>query len=65
MPPALAASNEDNIALAGIRILILEEEEVLNPIIAQCGSFDDDAEGTGQALLDNQVLLASDLERGG
>jgi hypothetical protein len=43
----LAAGDEDDIALARVRVLVLEEEEVVDAVVAQRGGLDDDAQRTG------------------
>jgi hypothetical protein len=61
MTSTLSSGNEDYIPLASIGIPILEEEEVVDSIISQGRYLDDETDRTGEALLDDEVLLPSNL----
>lgn len=61
MPGTLAAGDEDDIALRGADIVALEEEELVDAVVLKGRDLDDGADGPGEALLDDEVLLALDL----
>lgn len=56
-----ASRDEDDISLASIRVLILEEEEVIDAIIPQRRGFDYQTNRACEALFNNKVLLSADL----
>lgn len=43
----LAAGDEDDIALACIGVLVLEEEEIVDAVVAQCRGLDHDTKWPG------------------
>ncbi len=61
MATALAARDEDDVVLAGIRVVVFEKEELVDAVVVERRDLDDDADGAGQALLDDEVLLPADL----
>jgi hypothetical protein len=56
-----ASSEKDNIPLACVGVLIFQEEELFDSIFLEGRNFDYDANGSGQAALDYEVLLSSHL----
>jgi hypothetical protein len=61
MSGTFAPRHEYDIALAGVGIVVLQKEELVDAVLLQRRDLDDDADRTGQALLDDQVLLPADL----
>lgn len=47
VPGAFATSYEDNIALAGVRIVVLEEEELVDAVFLEGSDFDYSTNGAG------------------
>lgn len=60
---ALPAGNEDDIALSGPHIVALEEEELVDAVVLESRNLDDGSDRAGEALLDDEVLLALNLSR--
>jgi len=58
----LPPDEEDNVPLAGIDIVILQEEQLVDPIFLERAEFDKEADDASKGALDDQVLLASDLK---
>jgi hypothetical protein len=57
----LAANEEHNIPLAGVDIVVLQEENLVYAIFLERTEFDEKTNSTSQRFLNNQILLASDL----
>ncbi|KAK5624599.1 hypothetical protein RRF57_000314 [Xylaria bambusicola] len=57
----LPSCHKNRIALASIGIVVFQKKELINAVIVQGRDFDDDANRTGQAALDDKILLAADL----
>ena len=62
MAGRLAAGHEDDIALAGVGIVVLEKEKLVDTVVLQLRNLDDGANGPAQVPLDDEVLLAAHLE---
>lgn len=60
----LASNEEDNVPLAGVDIVVLEEEELVDAVFLESAELDEQSNGAGQRALDDEVLLASDLSCG-
>lgn len=58
----LATCDEDDVALAGVGILVLKEKKVVNAIVAEGRGLDDDAQRPSQALFNYEVLLSANLQ---
>jgi hypothetical protein len=43
----LAAGNKDDISLARVCVLVFQEEEIVDAVVAQCGGLDHDTERAG------------------
>lgn len=52
---------EDDIALAGICVVVLQEEELVDSVLLKRRNFHDGADGAGQAALEDEIELAADL----
>lgn len=63
MSGTLSAGNEDDIALSGADIVALQEEELIDAVVLEGCDLDDSPNRAGEALLDDEVLLALDLSR--
>jgi len=61
MACAFAPSDENDVALACIGIILLEEEELVDAVVLKGCDLDDESDGTGEALFNDEVLLAPDL----
>lgn|SRR5687768_3624327 len=61
MAPTFASGDEDDVALAGIDVVILQDEELLDTILLQCCNFDNCAYGTHEAAIQHYILLAANL----
>ena len=57
----LAASDEDDIPLVRVGVFVLEEEEVVDAVVAESRGLDHDAEWPGKLLFNHEVLLAANL----
>lgn len=55
------AGNEDDVPLGGRDIAAFQKEELIDAVVLQGLDFDDCSNGAGEALLDDEVLLALDL----
>lgn len=62
MPAALSSGDKDDIALARIHIIVLEDEELVDAVLLQCGDLDDGADGADQAAVKHEVLFTADLQ---
>lgn len=58
----LATRNEDDIALACIDVIVLENEKLLNAVFLKCRDLDYDADGTHETAVEDDILLAPDLD---
>lgn len=63
MSAAFSASHKDDIALARIHVVILENEELIDAILLKRSNLDDCADGADQAAVKHEVLLAADLQK--
>lgn len=61
VPSTLPPSNEDDIALYCAHIVALQEEELVDAVVLESRDLDDGSNRAGEALLDDEVLLALDL----
>lgn len=61
MAAALAAGQKDDIALTGVGVGVFEEEKLVDAVVLQRGDLDDGSDGAGEALFEDEVLLATDL----
>ena len=57
----LAANEEDDIPLAGIDIVVFQKENLVYAIFLERTELDEKTNSPSQRLLNDQVLLASDL----
>ena len=58
----LATDEEDHVPLAGIDIVVLQEEDLVDTIFLKCTEFDEETNCPSERLFNDKVLLASDLE---
>lgn len=63
MSSTLPAGDKDNIALSVAHIVALQEKELVDTIVLECRYLDDGSNRAGEALLDDEILLALDLCR--
>lgn len=63
VPSTLAASDEDDISLARSDIVALQKEEFIDTVVLKRCNLDNGSYRAGEALLDDEVLLALDLNR--
>jgi hypothetical protein len=56
-----SSDHEDDVPLAGVNVVVLEEEWLVNAILLESAEFDDEANSASQRLLNDQVLLATNL----
>jgi hypothetical protein len=57
----LAANEEHDVPLAGIDVVVLQEEYLVYAIFLQRTELDEKTNSSSQSLFNDQVLLASDL----
>lgn len=57
----LSADQENNVSLAGIDVVILQEERFVDAIFLKIAELDDQANSASQRLLDDQILLSAEL----
>ena len=57
----VASHQEDDIPLARVHIVILEEEHFVNSILLEPAELDKQPNSAGESALDDQILLASNL----
>lgn len=62
MSATLAARDEDNVALARVGIVVLEDEELVDAVLLESRDLDDGADGPYEAAIKDDVLLATDLQ---
>ena len=60
---AFAPRDEDDIALAGVDVLVLEDEELVDSVLLEGGDLDYHADRANQASVEDDILLAADLSR--
>ena len=58
----LAANKEHDIPLAGIDVVVLQEEDLVYAIFLKRTELDEKTNSSSQSLFNDQVLLASDLK---
>lgn len=58
----LATDEEHHIALAGVDVVVLEKEDLVDAVLLQRTELDEKTNRSGQRLLNDQVLLASNLD---
>lgn len=63
MATAFASRNKDNIALAGICVVILQNEELVYSIFLKDSDLDYSSDRTNKALIENDILLPANLDR--
>lgn len=61
MTATFAARNKDDIALAGVRVLVFQEKELVNSVVLQCRYLHNKTDRSSEALLDYEVFLPSYL----
>ena len=61
MAGAFAPRHEHYIVLAGIGIIVFQEEELVNTVILKCRDLDYESDRTSQTALNNEVLLPPNL----
>lgn len=59
----LASNKENDISLAGIDIVILQEKRLVYTILLQGREFDKQVQGSRKSFLQNKILLPSYLFR--
>ena len=57
----LSTSEENDILLRKVCIIILQVEDLVHAVFLQDGEFDENANGTSQSFLNYQVLTAGHL----
>lgn len=62
MAAAFASCDEDDVALAGIDILILKNEKLINAVLLKRGDLDNYADWPNEASVEDNVLLAANLK---
>lgn len=65
MAAAFASGNEDDIALAGVDIVVLKDEELINAILLKHGDFDYNSDWADETSIKDDILLSANLDRGG
>ena len=63
MAAAFASGNEDNIALAGVDIIVLKDKELVNAILLKHGDFDYNSDWADETPIKDNVLLSANLDR--
>lgn len=63
MAAAFAAGDEDYITLAGVGVLVLEEKELVDPVVLQSRNLDKGPYRACKALLKDYVLLSAHLQQ--
>lgn len=58
----LASDKEHHIALAGVDVVVLEKEDLVDAVLLQRTELDEKTNRSGQRFLNDQVLLASNLD---
>ena len=58
---AVSSGDEDNIALAGIGIVVLQEEDFVYSIVLESREFDKQTDWACEIFLYHEILLAADL----
>lgn len=61
MAAAFAPRDEDDITLARIDVVVFEDEELVDSVLLEDGDLDNDANGTDQASIKDDIFLAADL----
>lgn len=61
MPSTLAAGNEDDIALAGVDIVVFEDEELVDAVFLELRDLHNRADRAHEAPIKDHILLAADL----
>lgn len=64
MAAAFPSRDEDDVALARIGILILENEELVDSVLLEGSDLDYHADWPDQAPIEDDILLAADLSWG-
>lgn len=59
----LSSHHKDNVALAGVDVVVLEEKGLVHAIFLESAELDEEAHGAGQRLLNDEVFLAANLGR--
>jgi hypothetical protein len=63
MATTLAARNEDDVALACIGVVVLQNEELVHPIFLKSCNLDYSPDWANKTLVEDNVLLSTDLGR--
>ncbi len=63
LPSAFASSDEDDIVLAGVDVVIFQDKELVNSVFLKLGDLDNQPNGAYQAAIEDQVFLAANLLR--
>lgn len=58
---AFAPRDEDDITLARIDVVVFEDEELVDSVLLEYSDLDNDANGTDQASIKDDVFLTADL----
>ena len=61
MAGAFAPRHENHIALAGVGIVVFDEEELVDAVILERRDLDHGTDGAGETSFDNEVLLTANL----
>lgn len=59
----LSPGDKDDVVLARVDIVVLENEELVDTVLLESGDLDDAADGADEAAVQDEVLLASHLFR--
>lgn len=59
--PTLPSSYEDNVLLARVHVVVLQDEKFVDAIFLQCVDFDNGADRADQAFIKHNVFLSTDL----
>lgn len=62
MPGTFPTCNEHDVSLTDSNVIALQKEEFVDAIILKGCDLDDGSDRTGEALLDDQVFLALNLD---
>jgi len=58
----LASNEKHHVTLTGVDIVIFQKEDLVNTVFLESAKFDEKTNRPSQRLLNDQVLLASDLD---
>jgi hypothetical protein len=63
MATAFASRNKDNVALAGICVIILQNEELVYSVLLKDSDLNYRSDRTNKALVEDDILLPANLDR--